>query len=43
MQEAGREMLLPSQQVVPEVLERDGFEFRHRTVEQALSAFVDAL
>lgn len=43
MQEAGREMLLPSQQVVPEVLERDGFTFRHRTVEDALTAFVDAL
>jgi uncharacterized protein (TIGR01777 family) len=40
MQEAGREMLLPSQQVVPEALLADGFEFRHRTVDQAVDALV---
>ncbi|ROP73105.1 hypothetical protein EDF18_3073 [Frigoribacterium sp. PhB107] len=40
MQEAGREMLLPSQQVVPEALLADGFAFRHRTVDQAVDALV---
>jgi len=43
MQEAGREMLLPSQQVVPEALLGDGFEFRHRTVDQAVDALTATL
>jgi uncharacterized protein (TIGR01777 family) len=38
MQEAGRELLLPSQQVVPEKLLADGFAFRHTTVDEAVDA-----
>ncbi|MBD8659874.1 TIGR01777 family protein [Frigoribacterium sp. CFBP 8754] len=43
MQEAGREMLLPSQQVVPAKLLADGFAFRHRTVDEAVDALVSTL
>jgi len=43
MQEAGREMLLPSQQVVPEALLADGFAFRHRTVDEAVDALTASL
>lgn len=38
--DAGQEMLLSSQRVVPEKLLADGFEFRHETVEQALDALI---
>jgi hypothetical protein len=38
--DAGQEMLLSSQKVVPERLLADGFEFRHRTVEEALDALI---
>lgn len=40
MGEAGRELLLPSQRVVPAKLQADGFAFRHETVEQAIAALV---
>jgi len=43
MQEAGRELLLPSQQVVPEKLLADGFVFRHRTVDEAVDALAAGL
>jgi len=36
----GRELLLPSQQVVPERLEQDGFVFTHRTSDEAVDAAV---
>lgn len=38
--DAGREMLLSSQKVVPEKLLADGFEFRHQTVEEALDDLI---
>lgn len=38
--EAGQEMLLSSQKVVPQKLLDDGFVFRHETVEQALDALI---
>ncbi len=38
MGEMGRELLLPSQQVVPAVLEADGFVFRDRTSDAAVDA-----
>jgi uncharacterized protein len=38
MGQAGRDLLLSSQKVMPARLEADGFEFRHRTVEQAIEA-----
>lgn len=40
MGEAGREMLLPSQRVVPEKLLADGFTFRDASVEDALTALL---
>ena len=33
---AGRELLLPSQRVLPAALQADGFAFRHETVEDAI-------
>ena len=39
--DAGQEMLLSSQRVVPEKLLADGFVFAHETVEQALDALLD--
>lgn len=41
MGEAGRELLLPSQKVLPTKLTADGFTFRHTTVEQAIDAWLD--
>jgi uncharacterized protein (TIGR01777 family) len=38
--DAGQEMLLSSQKVVPEKLLADGFVFEHETVEQALDALI---
>lgn len=38
--DAGQEMLLSSQKVVPQKLLDDGFVFRHETVEQALDALI---
>ncbi|WP_165066894.1 TIGR01777 family oxidoreductase [Marisediminicola senii] len=38
MGEAGRELLLSSQKMVPTTLLADGFTFRHETVEQAIDA-----
>lgn len=38
MGEMGRELLLPSQKVVPAKLEEDGFVFRHRTSDDAIDA-----
>lgn len=43
MQQAGRELLLPSQQVVPQKLLADGFVFRHRTVDEAVDALAAGL
>lgn len=40
MGDAGRELLLASQQQVPAALLADGFRFRHETVEQAFEALV---
>jgi uncharacterized protein (TIGR01777 family) len=40
MGEAGRELLLASQLVVPTRLVADGFVFRHETVESAIDAFL---
>ena len=40
MGEAGEQLLLPSQKVVPVRLLDDGFKFRHETVEQAIGALV---
>ncbi len=40
LRDAGHELLLSSQAVVPERLLADGFEFRHRTAEQAIDAFL---
>jgi len=40
MGEAGRELLLPSQKVVPAKLLADGFTFQHETVERAIAALV---
>ncbi len=41
MGEAGEQLLLPSQKVLPTALVQDGFRFRHETVEQAIAALVD--
>ncbi len=38
MGEMGRELLLPSQKVVPAALEADGFTFRYRTSDDAIDA-----
>ncbi|MBW4040510.1 MAG: TIGR01777 family protein [Acidobacteria bacterium] len=38
MGEMGRELLLPSQKVVPAKLESDGFVFRYRTSDEAIDA-----
>ena len=43
MGDAGREMLLTSQRVVPEALLADGFAFRHRTLDEALDALLPLL
>lgn len=40
--EAADELLLASQKVSPERLERDGYRFRHTTIESAVDAFVSA-
>ncbi|MCU1638729.1 MAG: nucleoside-diphosphate sugar epimerase [Microbacteriaceae bacterium] len=40
MGEAGRELLLASQKVVPTKLLADGFEFRHESVEAAIDALI---
>lgn len=40
MGEAGRELLLASQKVVPAKLLADGFRFRHESVEQAIAALM---
>ena len=42
MGEMGRQLLLPSQHVVPARLEADGFVFRHRTSDEAIDAALDA-
>ncbi len=42
MGEAGRELLLASQLVVPSRLVSDGFVFEHATVESAIDAFLSA-
>lgn len=36
MGEAGRELLLASQKVIPQKLQMAGFEFTHQTIDQAL-------
>ena len=41
MGEAGRELLLASQKVVPQRLLDDGFTFRDETVEDAIQALVN--
>ena len=41
MGEAGRELLLASQKVLPSKLIADGFAFRHGTVEAAIDALLD--
>jgi uncharacterized protein (TIGR01777 family) len=41
MGDLGRELLLPSQKIVPERLEQDGFVFRHVTSDDAIDAAVD--
>ena len=38
LREPGRELLLPSQKVIPDRLVADGFSFEHTTVEQAIAA-----
>ena len=38
LREPGRELLLPSQKVVPQKLAADGFVFEHRTVDEAIRA-----
>jgi NAD dependent epimerase/dehydratase family enzyme len=40
MGDAGRELLLSSQQQIPAALLADGFTFRHETAEQAIDALV---
>jgi uncharacterized protein (TIGR01777 family) len=40
MGDLGRELLLPSQKVVPEKLLQDGFEFRHATSDEAIDALL---
>ncbi|WP_255358241.1 TIGR01777 family oxidoreductase [Yonghaparkia sp. Soil809] len=40
MGEAGRELLLASQKMVPAKLIADGFRFRHETIEQAIAELV---
>ncbi|GAA2754510.1 TIGR01777 family oxidoreductase [Amnibacterium kyonggiense] len=42
MGDMGRELLLPSQKVVPAKLEADGFVFRHRTSDEAIDAVLAA-
>jgi NAD dependent epimerase/dehydratase family enzyme len=42
MGEMGRELLLPSQKVVPRKLEEDGFVFRYRTSDEAIDAALAA-
>ena len=42
MGSAGRELLLPSQRVIPEKLLADGFTFRHETVDEAIRAVWNA-
>jgi uncharacterized protein (TIGR01777 family) len=42
MGEMGRELLLPSQKVVPAKLEADGFVFRYRTSDEAIDAVLAA-
>jgi NAD dependent epimerase/dehydratase family enzyme len=41
MQDAGPELLLSSQRVLPLQLQGDGFAFRHETAEQAIDALLD--
>lgn len=41
MGEAGRELLLNDQEMIPTTLVADGFSFRHETVESAIDALVD--
>lgn len=41
MQDAGPELLLSSQRVLPLQLQGDGFVFRHETAEQAIDALLD--
>ena len=41
LQDAAHELLLSSQNVVPEKLVVDGFQFRHRTAEEAIDAFLE--
>lgn len=41
LQDAGREMLLASQKVVPVRLTEDGFAFRHETVDQAVRELLE--
>jgi uncharacterized protein (TIGR01777 family) len=38
LREAGQDLLLTSEDVAPDLLLADGFEFRHETVEQAIDA-----
>jgi uncharacterized protein (TIGR01777 family) len=38
LRDAGQDLLLTSEDVVPDLLLADGFEFRHETVEQAIDA-----
>jgi uncharacterized protein (TIGR01777 family) len=42
LQDAGRELLLSSQKVIPDKLLADGFEFRDRTVQDAINRLVAA-
>lgn len=41
LQDAGEQLLLASQKVVPERLLADGFSFRHESVESAIAAMLD--
>ena len=41
MQDAGPDLLLSSQKVLPLRLQDDGFAFRHETAEQAIDALLD--
>lgn len=40
LQDAGPQLLLSSQHVIPDRLQADGFEFRHPTAESAIDAFL---
>jgi uncharacterized protein (TIGR01777 family) len=42
MGDLGRELLLPSQKVVPAKLQADGFRFRHETSDEAIDALLSA-